>query len=53
MKKLILVMADVKDDPNEDKMTIIEMDGDDIFSMNFHSEKGFTARDIFELLKKA
>ena len=53
MKKLILVMADVKEDPNADKMTIIEMDGDDIFSMNFHSESGFTARDIYNLLANA
>ena len=47
MKKIILLSFEIEDEPNEDKMTAIELDGN---NMTFHGFSGFAARDILNLV---
>lgn len=47
MKKQILLSFNIEKEPNEDKLTVIELDEN---SMTFHSFSGFAARDIYELV---
>ena len=47
MKKQILLSFNIEKEPNEDKLTVVELDEN---SMTFHSFSGFAARDIYELV---
>lgn len=47
MKKIILLSFEIADEPNEDQLTAIELDGN---SMTYHGFSGFAARDIYNLV---
>ena len=47
MKKTILLTFDISDEPNEDRLTAIELNSN---NMTFHGFSGFAARDIYNLV---
>ena len=47
MKKTILLTFDISDEPNEDRLTAIELNSN---NMAFHGFSGFVARDIYNLV---
>lgn len=49
MKKIILLTFEIADEPNEDQLTAIELNGN---NMNFKGFSGFAARDIYNLVTK-
>ena len=47
MRQTILIMVDNTDEPNETRMTIMNLDPP---NFRVHSEVGFAAHDIYKLL---
>lgn len=50
MRKTIMVFVDLTEDPNETRMCIEQVDDNNACSFSMHTENGFAAHDIYELL---